>query len=436
MQRFIVQLAAPLLMICAAILVATMLVAQLTQTDYGTAVALHNRGMPPAYIVVLDVDRSLYAYLDFQPDTMSILPDGRNIRLTSTSADGVAQVAYYNLLSGQTVPVFASDTPLVSPDGTVMVFRVKDVDVSGSHKSGLYRGDLMTGDVIRLFDGPVRVYDTWSDDNRTAFTAGNTLYVTGPDARDPQPVPITTDAAPAEPYLSPDGAWLSFITYNLSLPPALRNLHVVRRDGTEQRLLTGDVVRISGRRWSPDSSRFMFIAGPLYDLRLTMLQIDTGAMTNLTTPEYYYPFSFAEPVTWSPDSSRFVMFMFADDMLSSAIAIYDRDGQYGSIIHNNANRTVWSPDSRYLVVRDRGNNEGFDPMIVVVIDTGDSLYSYAEMLRLENATEPEWTASGDLILIRYGPTGRRLYRLDPITGQGSYITPPNVFINTFAIAQR
>jgi eukaryotic-like serine/threonine-protein kinase len=311
---------------------------------------------------------------------------------------------------GEAVPVTSDPqldwSPAWAPDGTFLCFAS---DRGGS--MNLWRApiDEVTGKVT----GPLQALTTPSASSgevtiahkggQIAYSAFNAQLNVHRIAIDPSSmkaegadVPVTSGSTPFfEPVVSPDGSFV--VTRNLT---GQEDLYIVKSDGTDLRKITDDLPKDRGPRWSPDGKRIAFYSDR--NGRYEMWAIDAQGsnlqqMTKMTGDTFNYPLwspdgkrllggnaqntsmfdiGGALPVgvaetlpsievglafwarSWSPDGNWLAGFAWHDEKPTRGTWIYSlAEKKYSKVSDlgaSNEGGLAWMPDSRTLIISDRG----------------------------------------------------------------------------------
>lgn len=142
------------------------------------------------------------------------------------------------------------------------------------------------------------VKPSWSPDGRRILFARGSpgdLYVRSGDGR-LQRLTKTSDVDEAEPSWSPDGEWIAYARRERGREK-VRQIWVMRADGTDDRVLAPITGVSSGPTWSPDSERVAF-ASNVNDgnYEIYTIGVDGKGLRRLTTrsEDDYEP-------SWSPN---------------------------------------------------------------------------------------------------------------------------------------
>jgi eukaryotic-like serine/threonine-protein kinase len=322
---------------------------------------------------------------------------------------------------GEAVPVTSDPhldwSPAWAPDGKFLYFAS---DRGGS--MNLWRApiDEVTGKVT----GPLQALTTPSASSgevtialkggQIAYSAFNTQLHVHRISIDPSSlkvdgadVPITSGSTQFfEPVVSPDGSLV--VMRNLT---GQEDLYIVKSDGTDLRKITDDAPKDRGAKWSPDGKRIVFYSDR--DGRYELWSIDAQGsnlqqMTRTTGEPMWYP-------VWSPDGRSLVAsntnFTYVFDVggalptgvaetlppieagISFAARSWSPDGKWiaglawrsgemipGIWVYSLAEKSyakmtdkaasdlgrdfgggsVWMPDSRTLIISDRGGFVAID----------------------------------------------------------------------------
>ena len=178
-------------------------------------------------------------------------------------------------------------------------------------------------------------HPTWSPDGQSiafARSGPGRIYVMSADGRGARR--LTTDVAEeADPAWSPDGNW---IAYTRRTPgTAIRELWLVRPDGTERHPVTKLERAVYGPAWSPDSKRIAFAA----DLDRTTYDIYSVDLAGKSRRRYTTTLSDSFEPAWSPDG-RTIAFA-----RNGAIELIDADGSIARLTdpEDNDSSPAWNP---------------------------------------------------------------------------------------------
>src|SRR5690606_20142453 len=154
----------------------------------------------------------------------------------------------------------------------------------------------------------------------------------------------TSGVADRTPAWSPDGRWVSYFTdasgeYQLVIAP---------QDGLGERRVIDlpDPKFYYTPSWSPDSRRIVFTDT---DLRLWVVDVESGRATHVYTDTYMVPHRSVDPV-WSPDS-RWIAYAKRLPNLLHAIFVYSvEDGSIHQVTdgYSDALSPAWDASGKYL----------------------------------------------------------------------------------------
>jgi tricorn protease len=154
----------------------------------------------------------------------------------------------------------------------------------------------------------------------------------------------TSGVADRTPAWSPDGRWVSYFSdesgeYQLVIAP---------QDGLGERrvIRLPDPTFYYTPRWSPDSRRILFTDT---DLRLWVVDVQSGRATHIDTDTYMVPLRSVDPV-WSPDS-RWIAYAKRLPNLLHAVFIYSvDDGRIRQVTdgYSDAFSPAWDASGKYL----------------------------------------------------------------------------------------
>jgi TolB protein len=220
----------------------------------------------------------------------------------------------------------------------------------GQTSAGIYTMAADGTDVRRLTDGGGHWIDAFPsfspDGSKIVFQSDRTgtaeIYVMDADGSN-EVLLSDFDDDPRDDYTptwSPDGERIAFVRGEIP-PGGLGELWVMDADGSNAHVLL-DTPPVDFPSWSPDGSRIAFELGNWPDVRVGVVDLDAGIVTDLGTG--YHP-------VWSPDATR--------------LAISDPDGGFAIVqVDASSRRQVvsttawwagaWSPDGEWIVYNGAG----------------------------------------------------------------------------------
>ena len=180
---------------------------------------------------------------------------------------------------------------------------------------------------------------------RAIFEArGDIFTVPAGDAGDWRNLTNTPGIAERSPSWSPDGKWVSWFSdqsgeYRLMIAP---------QDGLGERreITLPEPTFFYQPAWSPDSKRMLFTDT---DLRLWMVDVESGRATHVDTDQWMVPTRSVDPV-WSPDS-RWIAYAKRLDNLLHAVFIYSvENGSIHQVTDGfaDAMSPAWDASGKYL----------------------------------------------------------------------------------------
>lgn len=283
-----------------------------------------------------------------QPDIIDWSPDGT--RLVYSAARTLRVV---DAESGEETVLPAAGIVFEahwSPDGSSIAYSF---GYQGADGIGVIAPDGSNDRVI--YEGDARALDWSPDASRVVFIAGDLL-----DTRLIQIVDVASGAIARlegthEPFKevewSPDGAWLAF--FRVTDPPNLStgrsSLRLVRPDGTDQRVVTGDLSDEGELEWSPQGTEIAFVASRNNPRRPYGIWI-----ANPIESSSRLLISGARDPNWSPDGSR-LAYSLGNPFSELDIFVSDRDGADPRRLTSEELRDdsapTWSPDGTRIAFR-------------------------------------------------------------------------------------
>ncbi|MBN1309923.1 MAG: PD40 domain-containing protein [Anaerolineae bacterium] len=185
---------------------------------------------------------------------------------------------------------------------------------------------------------------------------------------------------------SPDGNWLSYLSYPGTPTLELYNLRTGQGDSISSQ--TGQVAT-----WSPDSKSVLLTkmqsSQGVYSSHLYRYDLETGYLVNLSSGQNVEDMY----ASWSPDGEWLAVVRrdrSVPDQYSSQIWLMRPDGSdahpvtpVSDVLHSTP---VWSPDSRYLLVQQHGLTADATQPEVWLLDLDSGAYD----LLLEEGYWPSW----------------------------------------------
>ena len=234
-----------------------------------------------------------------------------------------------------------------SPDGTRIAFAVAD-GVDDEH-ANIYTMAADGSDVRQLTSGSqLDLFPVYSPDgSKIAFTSDRSgsveIWMMNADGSDLVALTDFVDDGFDEyhPTWSPDGSQIAFVRGHVP-PGADGELWVVNTDGSDAHQIFGAPL-VSFPSWSPDGSRIAFGTGTWPHVRLGVLDLGSGAVSDLG--DGYMPH-------WSPDGAQ-LEYSIASP--GSGFAIMDLEsGRPGDrrIVRTSGWAGAWSPDGTQIVFSD------------------------------------------------------------------------------------
>ena len=219
--------------------------------------------------------------------------DGGSYSIWGMNADGSRQqrLTHDKGDSSSSSGIFYQVDPAWSPNGRLIAFSSKR---SGTSEIYTVRED-GTG-TRRLTSGPgEQTEPSWSPDGRRiVFAAGPLERIEVMRADGSGAHRVTGDNGEIEPAWSPGGAWIVYVRKSSVLP--VREVWIVRPDGTGKRELTSLAASASRPAWSPDGKRIAFADDARGSFDIYTIGIGGKGLRRVTSSQS----GDFEPA-WSPD---------------------------------------------------------------------------------------------------------------------------------------
>ena len=243
-----------------------------------------------------------------------------------------------------------------SPDGQRVAFYLGTGVEDGERfdsTADIYTMATDGTDVRRLTDDPgLDLFPVYSPDgSKIAFTSdrAGTVDVWVMDVNGSNQVRLTAFEDDRlddyHPTWSPDGAQLAFVRGKVP-PGADGKLWVIDADGSNGHVLL-DAPLVSFPVWSPDGTRIAFDTGDWPEVRVRMLGLSSGAVTDIVAG--HLP-------RWSPDSTRLLVSLTEG---SGGFGIVDLDAPNRlQVLRSTGWAAAWSPEGQRVLFNDAGLTAG------------------------------------------------------------------------------
>lgn len=284
----------------------------------------------------------------------------------------------------------------------LLTYAVAPINVGARVPLGLCATDL-NGSAFRVTDPHYTARPSWSPDGRSlaAFAPADPpgqdhfsdLVVTDAQGRNARNLTRNGGRGSVTSVFgwSPDGSELAANWSGLG-----QGVFIAKADGTGTRSVTntGYGEYVAGESWSPDGKHILLSRSSIGTVQAPAISVIDADGTN----ERKLVDS-ADSAAWSPDGSRFAYIAYADGK-ASGLGVADADGGNAQLLLQGLNligKPAWSPDGSelaYLV-----SSDGTDGSLGVIRADGSS----GRVLTSGVTGTPQWSPDGSLIAFTRGP---------------------------------
>ncbi|CAN5125958.1 hypothetical protein BH20ACT13_BH20ACT13_04200 [soil metagenome] len=269
-----------------------------------------------------------------RPDLAFVSTRDGDYSIYEMNADGGAQRRLTDSEMDTSTPggLFFQVEPAWSPDGTRIAFSSRR---GGSFDIYVMNAD-GTGTEQLTSTKEDDSHPTWSPDGeQIAFArdAPGDIFVMSSDG--PGALRISDPLAQeAEPAWSLDGDWIAYIRRTPGTP--VREVWLVRPDGSERHALTSEGAKAYTPAWSPDSARIVFSSdqnGEVFELYTVGIDGKGLRSVTPTAGDLFEP-------AWSPDGSKIA---FSEGGAIFTVELGGGDVEKLTDTENNDSSPAWNP---------------------------------------------------------------------------------------------
>jgi len=269
-----------------------------------------------------------------RPDLAFVSTRDGDYSIYEMNADGGAQRRLTDSEMDTSTPggLFFQVEPAWSPDGTRIAFSSRR---GGSFDIYVMNAD-GTGTEQLTSTKEDDSHPTWSPDGeQIAFArdAPGDIFVMSSDG--PGALRISDPLAQeAEPAWSLDGDWIAYIRRTPGTP--VREVWLVRPDGSERHALTSEGAKAYTPAWSPDSARIVFSSdqnGEVFELYTVGIDGKGRRSVTPTAGDLFEP-------AWSPDGSKIA---FSEGGAIFTVELGGGDVAKLTDTENNDSSPAWNP---------------------------------------------------------------------------------------------
>ena len=286
--------------------------------------------------------------------------------------------------------------PMVAPDGKSIYFMS---DKSGTEN--IWRMDLASGAQKQLtsFTSGRCLWPSIGNDGHTiVFERGFAVWKVDTATGKVGEVAITLRGTPSAPGVTHTAltAW-----NNLALSPDGKKIALVAhgdvfaasaKDGGEPQRLTSTDAGEASPKWSPDSTKVVYLSERDGGSSLYLYDFGTNAERALT-----HGIDIDTAATWAPDGKSIVYLRNHKELHVLALSGADKVIATGEISSYGEGRVAWSPDSHWIVFVPTGL-DGFTNLMAVPADGSAPAQPITFLANGQTASRLAWSPDGTYLL--------------------------------------